>query len=177
MLTVFRSSKMRFAVKHAVGAAAVIVGITAFSAASYFALLAWAVLMGEPLGGPLAFPFMVLFAVVASIVCVGAALLPVTALTEWICRRWQLRLAWQIPIATAVMATGLLMFAMIGATVRGESLNSAAVLAGIVFLLLLAPLGMYWWSMQSADWIVGATLRYWNRRRRSPAPSPSGEAG
>jgi hypothetical protein len=91
---------IRFAAKHAVAAAVVISGIVVFSAASYFALLAWAVLAGEPLGGPLAFPFMVLFAVVAGAVSVGAALLPVTAVTEWICLRRRMRLPWQITIAT-----------------------------------------------------------------------------
>lgn len=150
---------MRFAVKHAVAAAVVIAGITAFSAASYFALLVWAVLVGEPMGGPLAFPFMVLFAVVVSTISVGAALFPVTALTEWICRRRRLGWPWQIPIATAVMGAGLLMVAVVAAAVRGGSLGSTLAPAGIAFLLLLAPLGMYWWSVRSADWIVGVIVR------------------
>ena len=169
---------MRFAVKHAVAAGVVVAGVVAFSAASYFALLAWAVLVGEPLGGPLAFPFMVLFAVVASVVSVGAALLPVAALTEWICLRRQIRLPWQIPIVTAVMGTWLLMLALIAAAVRGAPVGSTAVPTGIVFLVLLVPLGMYWWSMKSADWILGVTMRWWTSRRRSaPTSSISGEAG
>jgi hypothetical protein len=72
---------MRFAVKHAVAGAVVVGGVVALTAASYFALLAWAVLMGEPLGGPLAFPFLVLFALVASIVSAVMILLPTTAFT------------------------------------------------------------------------------------------------
>ena len=145
---------MRFAVKHAVAAGIVIAGIAGFTAASYFALLAWAVLMGEPLGGPLAFPFAVLFAVVASVVAIGAVLLPVTAFAEWICQRRGVRVWWQIPVATAVMGIWLLTMAVMTAALRAASVGSTAVPAGIVFLILLVPLGIYWWSMQSADWIL-----------------------
>jgi hypothetical protein len=52
---------------------------------SVFALLAWAVLTGEPLGGPLAFPFLILVGLIASTFAVAAVLFPVSAFTEWIC--------------------------------------------------------------------------------------------
>jgi hypothetical protein len=168
---------MRFAVKHAIAAGVVITAMIALATASYVALLVWAVLVGEPLGGPLAFPFMILIAVVASVISVGAVLLPVTALTEWICVRRQIRLQWQIPIDTAVMGMWLLMLAAIGAAVRGAPIGSTAVPTGTVFLLLLVPLGMYWWSMQSADWILRVATRWWSRRRSEPTSSISREAG
>lgn len=156
---------MRFAVKHAVASGVVVTAVVVFAAASYFALLAWAMLVGEPLGGPLAFPFLVLFAMVASVASVGAVLLPVTALTDWICFGRHVRLLWQIPRATALMGLWLLMVAVIAAVVRGAAVGSTAVFAGIVFLVLLIPLGMYWWSVQSTDWILAIAMRWWTSRR------------
>lgn len=150
---------MRFAVKHAVATGVVVGGIVAFTAASYFALLAWAVLVGEPLGGPLAFPFMVLFALVASVVSVGLILLPATAVAERISVRRQLRVAFQIPIATALAGVFLLFAALVISVLRGVSWGSAAAAAGVMFALLLVPLGVYWWSMQSADWLLRAATR------------------
>ena len=149
---------MRFAVKHAVAAGIVLMGSIAVSAASYFALLTWAVLADQPLGGPLAFPFLLLLAAGASLAAIVVALFPVTALTEWKCRGRNLRIVWQIPIAIAVMGTWALLLAAI-ASVSRASLASTATVAGVVFLLLLVPLGIYWWSLQCADWILGVANR------------------
>jgi len=156
---------MRFAIKHAVAGSVVIGGIVGLTAASYIALLAWAILAGGDLGGPLAFPFLVLFAVVASVVSVGLILLPTTALTEWICVTRNLRLALQIPIATVCLWTYLISAALVVALLRGTPLSSATFTASVVFVLLLAPLGAYWWSMQSADWLLGTVTKWWNSIR------------
>ena len=163
-----RIAIFRFAIKHAVATGVVIAGIVGVTAASYFALLAWAVLAGEPLGGPLAFPFLVLFALVASVVAAGLILFPATALTEWICVKNKFRLALQIPIATAFVAGYLLLAAVIAAVVRDVSLASAATAAGVVFLLLLVPLGVYWWAMQSADWLLRIAASAWTTAGGSP---------
>ena len=82
-------------------------------------------------------------------------------MTESVCVRRGIRLLWQIPIATAVMGVWLLLLAVITAVLRGDPVGSAAALAGIVFLVLLVPLGLYWWPAQSADWVVGMTARWW----------------
>jgi hypothetical protein len=169
---------MRFAVKHAVATAVVVGGIVAFTAASYFALLAWAVLVGDPLGGPLAFPFMVLFALFASVVSVGLILLPATALAEWVAVKKQLRMAFQIPIATALAGVQLLFAALVISVLGGMPWSSAAAAAGVIFALLLVPLGVYWWSMQSADWLLRAATRWWRPGKASAAAqNPSLGAG
>ena len=116
------TNTMRFAAKHAVATSVVVGGIVAFSAASYLALLAWAVLVGEPLGGPLAFPFMVLLALVASVVTVGLVLLPATAVAEWIALKKQLRTVLQIPIATLLAAVCLIFEALVISVLRGVPL-------------------------------------------------------
>jgi hypothetical protein len=35
--------------------------------------------------------------------------------------------------------------------------------------LLLVPLGAYWWSLKSTDWLIGVGMRWSNElKRRSP---------
>jgi hypothetical protein len=46
---------------------------------------------------------LVLFALAASVVCVGAILLPTTALTEWICLKCGLRVSLQIPLSVVCL--------------------------------------------------------------------------
>lgn len=156
-----RGSAIRFAVKHAVAATVVISGIVAFTAASYFALLAWAVIAGEGLGGPLAFPVMVLFALVASVVSVLLVLLPTTALTEWICVKRGVHRLWQIPVATLLLAGYVFSAALVAGVAWESSVHRAASLAGILFASLLVPLGAYWWSLQSTDWLIHSGTRVW----------------
>jgi hypothetical protein len=77
---------VRFVLKHAVAAAAVVIVVVAVTAASYLALILWVLLAGGGLGGPLTFPFMILFALVASVASI-LVLLPTTAVTQWMCAR------------------------------------------------------------------------------------------
>ena len=167
---------MRFAVKHVIATAVVVGGVVAFIAASYFALLAWAVLAGDPLGGPVAFPFMVLLALIASVVSVGLILMPATALAEWVAVKHQLRRAFQIPIATALAGGQLLFAALVISVLRGIPWSSAAAAAGVIFALLLVPLGVYWWSIQSTDWLLRAATR-WPGKASVAAQNPSLWAG
>jgi hypothetical protein len=152
---------MRFAIKHAVASAVVISVTMALTAASYIALFVWAVVAGEPLGGPLAFPFMVLSALLASVLAAVFVLLPTTVLTEWICRKRGFRVVLQIPIATVCMGIYVFTASLLVALLRGAAPSSAALAAAIVFGLLLVPLGAYWWSMQSADWLSRQLTRWW----------------
>ena len=155
----------RYVLNHAIAAGVVTIAIAAFAAAVYFALLGLAMLFGEDLGGPLALPFMVLTAVIGIAASVWLVILPVTALTERICVKRGIRWLWQVPITTAAMGSWLLVLALAIAAIRDTPMDKAATVAGIVFLALLLPLGLYWWTMQSVDWIVGATARWWKGRK------------
>ena len=157
---------VQFAVKHAVAAAVVISGIIAFTSLSYFALLVWAAIVGGGLGGPLAFPFMVLFALIGSVASVLFVLLPATALTEWICVKRRAHLLVQIPIATVLMAVCVLSAALVAATALESSVHRAASVAAAVFGALLVPLGVYWWSLQSAEWLIHSATRLLAHMRR-----------
>jgi len=147
---------VQFAVKHAVAAAVVISGIIALTSVSYFALLVWAA----------AFPFMVLFALFGSVASVLFVLLPATALTEWICVKRRAHLLVQIPIATVLMAVCVLSAALVAATALESSVHRAASVAAAVFGALLVPLGVYWWSLQSAEWLIHSATRLLAHMRR-----------
>jgi hypothetical protein len=147
---------VQFAVKHAVAAAVVISGIIALTSVSYFALLVWAA----------AFPFMVLFALFGSVASVLFVLLPATALTEWICVKRRAHLLVQIPIATVLMAVCVLSAALVAATALESSVHRAASVAAAVFGALLVPLGVYWWSLQSAEWLIHSATRILAHMRR-----------
>jgi hypothetical protein len=142
------------AVKHGVATAIVVGGVVAFTAASYFALLAWAVLMNEPLGGPLAFPFMVLFALLTSVGSAVFVFFPTTAVTEWACVRCRVHLLLQIPIAAIVLIGYVFTAAIAIALVRGSSVATTLRPAAVVSAVLLVPLGAYWWSLQSVEWLI-----------------------
>jgi hypothetical protein len=164
---------MRFAVKHTVAGCLLVGTAITTTAASYFALLAWAILVGQPLGGLLAFPFMMLAALVASVLSVGLILLPATAVAEWIAVKKQLRMLVQILIAVGLTGVFLLI-AMLGLALMGEmSWGSAAASAGVMFAMLSLPLALYWWSVQSADWLLrGATGWFDSRLRTNDIPHP-----
>ena len=158
---------MRFALKHAVATAVVVAGIIGFTAASYFALLLWAALAGRGLGGPLALPFMLLGALLASVVAVLFILLPSTALTEWLGVKFRLRLLLQIPVATGVLIANVFAGSLLMAQLRNGSFSNALWAAAIVSGLLLIPLGAYWWSLQTADWLLRLATRIREQRRTS----------
>ena len=156
---------IRFAVKHAVATAVVVTGIVSFTAATYGALLLWAILAGLPLGGPLAFPFMVLFALVATVGVVLFVLLPSTVATEWLRHRLQFPLLVEIPMATLLMVALVLGLTSAIAWLSGSFVEGATVAAAIGAGVLLVPLGAYWWALQSTGWVITVATTYSERLR------------
>jgi|SRR5688572_25252720 len=148
---------IRFILKHTVASAAVAIAIVGCTTIFYFALLLWAVVAGAGLGGPLAFPAMILFAVVASVGSI-LVLMPTTLVTEWISSRAQLHFVLQIPIAVAVLIVLVLAAALSRALASGTSIASGAWVALIASSLLLVPLGVYWSALRSTDWLLSAAL-------------------
>ena len=80
-------SVVRVALSHTFAAVVVIGGSALFATGAYAALLIWAILFNEPLGGPLALPFMVLVALAASGLSVVCVLAPATLAGEWLSRQ------------------------------------------------------------------------------------------
>lgn len=166
---------MGFVLKHLVAGGVLVVGTVALTAVLYFVLLAGAAVAGEPLGGPLALPFLVLLALVTSGLAVALVLLPTTALSEWICRKYRLPWAVQIPAATAFLGLHLLLLSLLIGALRGTPGASVTLQAGVLFGLLLVPLGAYWWTVQAVGWLIrlGVTSR---KRVRARAQSAAPEA-
>lgn len=124
----------------------------------YFALLAFAIVMNEGLGGPLALPGMMLFALIAGVV-VAAVFALVTALAEWICNRRALSIWHQIPVSTGILVVVVLAGGLLFWQLGGRSGSNTALVWSIGFVLLLLPLAAYWWTLQSADWLLNAGAR------------------
>ncbi len=119
----------------------------------YFACLLWAILWNEPLGGPLALPAGILFFFVTFVIAVTTALFPSVALAEWIGRKRDWPILAQIPLSITLMAAIAGVFSLFS--------NVEVALAG--FLLLLIPLGIYWWIAQSGPLLLSGWR--WMKRR------------
>jgi hypothetical protein len=142
--------------KHAVATAVVVCCIVALTVLSYLGLLAWAVIAGAPVGGPLALPFMLAAAVVLSAIAAVAVLWPVTAVSEVACRRAHCSLTvLQIPVATLLLFFEVASAGLLVALLKGQPATSGITTGAIVGLILLLPLGIYWWSLQISDWLLG----------------------
>jgi hypothetical protein len=171
----------RFVLKHTAAAAIVIGGSTLLAAASYLVLFLRAVASGADIGSPVAFPFMVLGGAAAAVVSVVVVLMPATISAEAAAWRLGLRILWQIPISAAVtlgLATGGgLLYAVVSSEAVSTSLAMGAAAGGA----LLVPLGVYWWALQSADWVLrtgGRMLgRIWPSRFRGLAAAPGDHVG
>ena len=150
---------MKFVLRHVVAALVVIGGCATLAAVTYCALLAWAILAGGGLGGPLTLPGMVIIGLAVSAASVIGVLAPVTLAAEGL-RTHLLRMSRfvEIPIAT------LLLIAYAAAVLIALSASGTFSLIVVAFELLL--LGVYWWSLQATDLFVTGALKLWDVLRR-----------
>jgi len=143
-------SVVRVALSHTFAAVVVIGGSALFATGAYAALLIWAILFNEPLGGPLALPFMVLVALAASGLSVVCVLAPATLAGEWLSRQSGRALAFALFIvaieAVSIAAVATLRWdAPIGVAIGVASGG------GVVLLMLL---GVYWLCVRSVSWLL-----------------------
>ncbi len=148
------------ALGHALAAATVVGTTIVLTMLAYFGMLAWAVLMGEPIGGALALPFMLLLALVGSAASVILVLFPSTLLTHGARQRLNWPLITEIPIAVVMsfavsVLVGVVAGALLGTVEDGVRLALAAT------ALLLVPLGLYWWSLQGTTWLLRTLRAAW----------------
>lgn len=147
------ASAIRQAVSHGVATGVVVTLSVVFAVVGYAGLLAWAVLAGQPLGGALALPFMMVAALVASTLAILAGLLPATVLAHYICRR---RLRWpllaEIPVSTVLTAGAAVGAAVVVGRLVGVPAATSVWQGVILALILLVPLGVYWWVLQLSSW-------------------------
>ncbi len=129
----------------------------------YFTLLAYAFVAGVHPGGPFAMPFLVLLALLLSTAYTLFLLFPSVCIAEFISRRFgKWRHPIQIPVSTAVLAVLIFLSTLLGRHLAGQPQAPPLGWLGsplVAFLLLLIPLGLYWWAMKLAE--LGLFLPAW----------------
>ena len=121
-----------------------------FATGVYAALLMWAILFNEPLGGPLTLPFIVLAALAASGLSVVCVLAPATLAGEWLSRRSGRALPLALLIV-AIEAVSIAAVATLVWDVPTRVATGAAFGGGTVLLVLL---GVYWLCVRPASWLL-----------------------
>lgn len=66
------------------------------------------------------------------------------------------------------------MLSLIVGGLHGASVNSTAIASGVALVLLLVPLGAYWWSVRLTDWVLNLAAWVWTTMRHlRPRLNPS----
>jgi hypothetical protein len=144
-----------FVIRHGIASALTIAIPCLLWIVVYFALLIWAVIWNEPVGGPLGLPFGFFLLGAALLIAVVTILFPAVAIAEWIGRNRGWNVFFQIPLSIALMAV-----------IHGLwSTLSPGIPASERFRWLLLPLGLYWWISQSGP-LVLAGWRCLKRRAK-----------
>jgi hypothetical protein len=139
----------RFAIKHTIAAGVVIAGMAVAGALAFVV----GVVMLAARDSSTTFPSSVLFALVAGVMSVVLVLAPITIATELFCERARLRLWWQIPISFGMLCAVGAGLAAVDVN-AGATVTTAARVAGIATASLVIPMAVYWWALQSADWLL-----------------------
>jgi hypothetical protein len=152
-----------FVLKHLIAASLVVFGLVLLVSGIYFALLVWAIVTNQPLGGPLALPGMILFTFAFSLASVLLLLAPATAFAEVV----RLRIASRNRFVEVSLATfNLILAVAVGFLVllfaRGWSFKSAVQPAAWLLVFELVALGGYWWSLQATELLMAIIRRLWH---------------
>ncbi len=127
--------------------------VTVFSACAlwtlcYLALLLWAILSDEGLGGPLAYPAGLLASFLVSLAVSVCLYFPATAIAAGLAKKYHRSFLWQIAICISILA----LLHLVVVVVIWEHLTESPVqrlsIAVAMFFLNLIPLGLYWWCVQ-----------------------------
>jgi hypothetical protein len=155
-------SVLKYAVKHALAAFTMICFTVALTVITYFVLLIWAMLVNAPLGSPVALPFWSLIALVLSTAAAVVVCWPVASICELVCRRLRNRHPLlQIFLATVFLFVEVVSLGAIYAVIWKQPIARSLVDSAMIGLILLIPLGVYWWSLQATDWILEKCCLFW----------------
>lgn len=150
-------SSATFLSKHTLASAVCIAGFTAFCTLAYYTLVFISVLFTGDMGGPLNFIIIPLLALVFILAGTVLVLFPVTVLSDWLCRsQLRLRFLFQIPIAVGLMEMQILLLLSLNKMLNAPGTSWGVVLwqCAIFTILLVGPLGAYWWCLKTHDGIV-----------------------
>ena len=141
-----------FVLRHGFAIAVMVITACALWTLCYLALLLWAIITNEGLGGPLAYPAGLLAFFLLSLAMSVCLYFPATAIAAGLAKKFQRSFVWQIAICIGIFA----LLHVIAVLVIGEDLSHAPGerwgLYSALFCLNLIPLGLYWWCAQG--WLV-----------------------
>jgi len=148
----------RFVLKHVVATAVVIAGSGVLAATGWIVGDVWAVMThgSEP---TLGFLPTVSGALVAGAATAALVLLPATALAELTAVRAGFRTWRQVPIAALIIAAIGILTTLVSVAGNQAPLTSSLTLALAVTARRLVALVVYWWALQSTDWLLRSTVR------------------
>ena len=165
---------MRFFLRHLFATAAVSAFSAVLAALAYFALLGWAMVSDQGLGGPFALPFICLFGVVFGCLVSVTVLFPLTAAAQLLRTRFLPSVVvFECP---ALLGMALLLVGTAATTVAltlRPSFPTLLLLTAIAFSVLVGLLFAYWFVLRAADALIAFALWLYSRlvaRRSSPAP-------
>jgi hypothetical protein len=108
-----------------------------------------------------------LLALVAAVLAAVGVLWPVTSASEYLRKKaFPKCTVAEIPIATALMTAFLIVVGIL-LPAGNESVASQGLTRGLVAAgLMLVPLGLYWWALQAANYLLAfaAALSAWLRQ-------------
>lgn len=141
-----------FAIRHALATPLAIVAGCLLWTLAYFILLLCAVIFGQGLGGPLAYPAGIIAVVVGGLVIGWGIFAPACAVGALFCG-----------------ITGWSRFAAIPVVFVSGFLLSYVLVQNYALVLAL-PLGIYWWATEGPGAVFEAFRRWWGRRRLKSLP-------
>lgn len=131
----------------------------------YVGLFIVAIVTNSGPGGPLALPFWMLAAFVVSLLYTACLLFPSVWIAEMISHRFgKWHFVWEIFISTLVL--GILIFAtsfMLNGIYNRDGMNLILNNPGYVFVALLIPLGIYWWTAKFVQLGFRLPGYFWSR--------------
>lgn len=154
-----RWNATRFVLKHLAASAVVVTGSGALAAASWLATYLWTAMTNGGSEPSVTFASAVTGALGAGIISAALVFLPATALAEVIAARTRLGIWRQLPIAALTVAGTALGAGAVAVLTNQPVLVPALGVALTATAWLLAGVVVYWWVLQSTDWLLRAGVR------------------
>ena len=149
----------RFVVKHLAASSVVIAGSGALASVSWLATYLWTAMTRSGAEPTVTFAAAVFGAIGSAAVSAAVVFLPATALAEVVTSKRRLGTLRQLPIAVLTIFT-LGIGALVVAAVANQSASGLTLkLAMTATAWLLAGVIVYWWVLQSTDWLLRAAVR------------------
>lgn len=157
-----------FAIRHVLAVPiAIVVGCLLWTVA-YFVLLLVAVILGDGLGGPLAYPAELVAVVVAGVFIGWGIFAPACAVGAVFCGVFRLPRLAAIPVVfIAAFLFSYLMYWAYIEWITTSPMPAFWLIVGNYSLFLSIPLGAYWWATEGPGAIYDAFRRWWGKRRKT----------